>query len=759
MNPPEQGINALLEGKGSASWEIFGRNLFRLARERPVVDGRPWLRDLGGATSWPAVEPVDRPDPPKGGGMADSEGRGGRDFPAPYVGILIAYLRDRAPAGKLDEVLATAGEIRSVEEIMEPSAWSSYWEFRRLLEATSQVLGPDALETAATQSMDISEYPGAADMALSFGSPGALLADIGETASGFAPIIDMKTREAGPTEWIATMKLKDGYEPFPELCQFSLALLPVLPRLFGYQSVIAQDESCQCHGADACVRRVNWEETDEQDRLSDQERYRSQMAEARLEGLQTTLKDLVCGQGIEYVLPRIVTAAARAVQAQSYVLSIVDPQTTQRHMYCDGIGPQDAAPYVDLEDVEGERDPNVLAVAVSSDRCDYGHLVAIRPRDGRFYPQDVSSLEAYSKLAAVALDSASAVDDARRQASTASALLELSNALAHSQGIQDLAERLVRAVPLVIDCDRAVVTLVDETGMTARPAAAFGYEVEIESRLRELTLSVPELTQRTAELFFRTQSSDGYDPTAAFRQESGSLLAASFPIKMDDEFLGWINVDVIERPDRLRASADLELRLRGLASQAAIAITNTRLVDEIRHQALHDHLTGLPNRLLVVDRAEQMLARAQRHSTDIALMFVDLDGFKDVNDTLGHHAGDQILKEVAARFSAVIRDTDTVGRLGGDEFVVLTECAGLAPRPEVVAERILNSLSQPFQLGGERTSPISISASIGIAIGRRESAEELLRDADTALYAAKAAGKRCSVVYEGSMREEVQLPS
>jgi diguanylate cyclase (GGDEF)-like protein len=226
---------------------------------------------------------------------------------------------------------------------------------------------------------------------------------------------------------------------------------------------------------------------------------------------------------------------------------------------------------------------------------------------------------------------------------------------------------------------------------------------------------------------------------------------------MDDEVLGWITADVIERPDRLQSSTDLELRLRGLAGQAAIAITNARLIDEIRHQALHDHLTGLPNRFLVVDRAEQMLARAQRHSTDIALMFVDLDGFKDVNDSLGHHVGDQILKAVATRFSAVIRDTDTVGRLGGDEFVVLTECAGLSAGPEMVAERLLNSLSLPFDLGGECRSPISISASIGIAIGRREGVEELLRDADIALYAAKGAGKKCSVVFEGAMREAIQL--
>jgi diguanylate cyclase (GGDEF)-like protein len=299
--------------------------------------------------------------------------------------------------------------------------------------------------------------------------------------------------------------------------------------------------------------------------------------------------------------------------------------------------------------------------------------------------------------------------------------------------------------------------LVDETGTTARPVAVTGYDAEIETRLRGLEVSVPEVRSRGTGLSFRTQRSDGYDPIAALQRDSGSLLIASFPIKLDHEFLGWITVDVTERPERLQSSTDLELRLRGLAGQAAIAITNARLIDEIRHQALHDHLTGLPNRLLVVDRAEQMLATVDRHSTEIALMFIDLDGFKEVNDTLGHEVGDEILKAVAIRFNAVIRETDTVGRLGGDEFVVLTECEGPSAGPEMVAERLLGSLALPFHVGKDGTSPISISASIGIAIGKRESVQELLRDADTALYAAKAAGKKCSVIFEPSMQEVLQL--
>ena len=133
-------------------------------------------------------------------------------------------------------------------------------------------------------------------------------------------------------------------------------------------------------------------------------------------------------------------------------------------------------------------------------------------------------------------------------------------------------------------------------------------------------------------------------------------------------------------------------------------------------------------------------------------MFIDLDGFKNVNDTLGHGVGDMLLQAVAARIDGILRESDTVGRLGGDEFIVLTEGLSLAAGPELVAERLLDVLAEPFHLDGDHEAPISISASIGIAVGFRENAEDFLRDADIALYAAKDAGKRCFVLFEAEMQ-------
>ncbi len=173
---------------------------------------------------------------------------------------------------------------------------------------------------------------------------------------------------------------------------------------------------------------------------------------------------------------------------------------------------------------------------------------------------------------------------------------------------------------------------------------------------------------------------------------------------------------------------------------------------ELRHQSLHDALTGLPNRVLALDRAEQMLARARRQQIPVAALYIDIDGFKHVNDTFGHAAGDELLRTVAARLEGVVREGDTAARLSGDEFVVLVEGSALDAGPELVAERLLEVLRQPYEIEGQNGRRLSLTASIGVALGERANAAELLRDADVALYEAKAAGRSCYMLFQSSMQ-------
>ena len=208
-------------------------------------------------------------------------------------------------------------------------------------------------------------------------------------------------------------------------------------------------------------------------------------------------------------------------------------------------------------------------------------------------------------------------------------------------------------------------------------------------------------------------------------------------------------------------SRDVEAVVSNQTDRASVAgyVSNIRDVTErkkfealLAFRALHDPLTGLANRQLIIDRAQQMLVRARRSGVPVAALFIDLDNFKDSNDSLGHGAGDTLLQMVAGRFLGILRSGDTVGRLGGDEFVILAEGVSFARGPEMIAERVHEVLKPAFHLPGVDNMSITVSASIGIAVGDRPAAEDLLRDADIALYRAKGAGRDQSVLFEHSMQ-------
>lgn len=164
--------------------------------------------------------------------------------------------------------------------------------------------------------------------------------------------------------------------------------------------------------------------------------------------------------------------------------------------------------------------------------------------------------------------------------------------------------------------------------------------------------------------------------------------------------------------------------------------------EQILHLAQHDTLTALPNRILFYDRLNQALTRARRDKESIAVLFLDLDGFKLINDTLGHDAGDALLHEVAKRIVACVRDSDTVARMGGDEFTVIL-CNVRTPNSvDRVAKIIVEAIASPFMLNGK---DCSVSVSIGIALypDNGETAEQLVKISDAAMYLAKHSGKNC----------------
>lgn len=183
---------------------------------------------------------------------------------------------------------------------------------------------------------------------------------------------------------------------------------------------------------------------------------------------------------------------------------------------------------------------------------------------------------------------------------------------------------------------------------------------------------------------------------------------------------------------------DKEL-LQFVSTQVAAAIERQQMHDRLRHMAQHDTLTQLPNRALLLDRLHTALARAQREGTLASLLFVDLDDFKQVNDSLGHAMGDLLLRQVAQRLQTCVRAADTVARLGGDEFVLLLESGRTPDHAQAVARKILAVFEAPFDLQGHR---LPIQASVGVAVypEHGSSASELLNHADRSMYQSKHNG-------------------
>ena len=184
------------------------------------------------------------------------------------------------------------------------------------------------------------------------------------------------------------------------------------------------------------------------------------------------------------------------------------------------------------------------------------------------------------------------------------------------------------------------------------------------------------------------------------------------------------------------ATADEERFVEGVAGILLSSIVRSQAEDAIRHQAMHDPLTGLPNRTLFNDRLEHALTRRAPVGAHVAVMVVDLDGFKNVNDSLGHLTGDALLIAVADQFSSSLRDFDTIARLGGDEFAILVDEIETSEQAGRVAQRVLDSLASPLQLADRK---VTIGASIGIAFAHRGDTDAtwLLSNADTAMYRAK----------------------
>jgi diguanylate cyclase (GGDEF)-like protein/PAS domain S-box-containing protein len=309
----------------------------------------------------------------------------------------------------------------------------------------------------------------------------------------------------------------------------------------------------------------------------------------------------------------------------------------------------------------------------------------------------------------------------------------------------------------------------------------------------EGTALVADLHERRSSARFRALVQNSSDVIAVLEQDltiryhtpsvervlgygEGELVGVSLPsllAKGEDERLEELLPQIFAAPSgpvpsdlRLRTKSGtvchLETVFNNLIDDPNIAgvvvtardVTERRALEEqLAHQAFHDSLTGLANRLLFIDRVEHALELTRRSNRLVAVLFIDLDDFKTVNDSLGHAAGDDLLTIVARRLQACLRPEDTCARLGGDEFGVMVENIRSSDAATIVATRILAALTEPLRLFG---SKVEVNASVGIALGSRDlTTSELLRNADVAMYRAKSDGKSRFTLFEPEMHAQV----
>ncbi len=332
------------------------------------------------------------------------------------------------------------------------------------------------------------------------------------------------------------------------------------------------------------------------------------------------------------------------------------------------------------------------------------------------------------------------VTEARRAEEAVAAIEVIGDLLATHGPSPDILHRSLRELQDRFDYRYLSIYLLDGNARTLNLGAQIGYSMPVDTF--DADTGVIGRVLRTRERQFIPDTSLDPDYISADDHVKSEICV---PLAQSGELLGIVNIEADEPPLDTR---DLSL-LQAIADRIAGSLALGRKVRQLEVQAFHDPLTGLANRALFQDRLEQAIRRAARTRDEVAVLFLDLDDFKTVNDGLGHAAGDALLRAVAERLRSELRAEDTVARLGGDEFAVLLEAVPSRDAARTTARRLLDALGPAVQLVGRS---VTASASIGVVVGERGAAD-LLRDADVAMYQAKATGKGRVVVFEPAMRD------
>jgi diguanylate cyclase (GGDEF)-like protein len=429
-----------------------------------------------------------------------------------------------------------------------------------------------------------------------------------------------------------------------------------------------------------------------------------------------------------------------------------------------------AAGAVDRLELPGIGTCSTAVVALDDDSS--GRLVLARVSREPFGPEDISLLRGMSRVLTLTLqllrvlgDERSLREQSERQAAEKARLLlslqerqQLLEQLSQLQRCISERTPLDRVLAAVVDGARAlagtplaVLRLIDPSQPSELiTAAVSGEEADLLRRARRTPEARGAAWREIAEGRVAAVEDDPEGAgMAADLLEAGVRTALAVPLHEHGVVVGALVVGSTDAA-HVFPSSQREM-LVSFAEQASVALAAAKTANSIRH-AFNDSLTGLPNRALLLDRLEVALGRARREDQPVSVLFLDLDGFKVVNDSLGHVAGDRLLIDVARRLTGCLRQGDTAARIGGDEFAILLGDIGNPDRAPRVAERVIAALAEPFTV---LEREVFVSASIGIAYGQND-AQNLLRNADVAMYRAKRSGEAGAyATFEPSMHAAV----
>jgi diguanylate cyclase (GGDEF)-like protein len=673
----------------------------------------------------------------------------GHHFSCSMTAVLLSEINDFGGAAAVAELLERAGSSRTPEYLTDITNWVSYEEAEALWRAGTELTHhpafPRLVGEQAARRLKGSQV---AALLRSLGSPEAVYRQIAATATKFSTVARLEAVDTRPGFAEITA---EGVE-FPRSrlhCDWTLGLLSCTTELFGLPPATVEHDQCQVYGAPRCRYLISWEAERERRRgeSSAQVQALTRQLEAmreRLRSMFATASDLIGSDEIDDVLARITDRAALEVRAPRYLLAVSLEEGGEVHVHHRGFAEEDVPAHAKLllDRHASDFPDSWLVVPVASDRRDYGRLMAAFESEGSFFPQERELFEVYARYAASALDGAASLLHAKRRYDESSALLKLARALASAGTSEEVAQRLADAVPFVVDCDRVSVFLWDPLkGQLVRRALATADPDD--PLLDQELVYTPSQGGPIERLLDRPEQEpvfvDAKHGDPVYRRElerMGDAAAVLVPISTPDSFLGLLAVSVRDRSERVRPTPELLNRITGLTAQATTALQNGRLVDQITHQAMHDQLTGLANRLRFSDELRKAVNRARHQSELVTVFYIDLDGFKPVNDEFGHEVGDRLLAAVGKRLAACTRSSDVIARLGGDEFAVLITDAGSTANVNLVADRLANAFAHPFEVDSHK---FKISASIGRAAfpSDADGADALLRRADAAMFAVK----------------------